>query len=134
MKKQIFLTSAMAATLAGLSGCSSNDDWNEDVIANEDTAICVDQNGNRIDDENCDESRPRIAGFYASRFYISRGSRLPYLGDSLRDTRYGFNGSASPVPGANYSKAPSETNITRSAAIARGGFGASSRSYGGGRS
>jgi hypothetical protein len=119
MKKQIFLTSTMAAALTALSGCASGDDWNEDIIASDDTAICVDQNGNR---------------FYGSRYYINRGSRVPYLGDSIRDTRYKFAGSLSPMPGVNYARAPSASRITRSAAIARGGFGSSSRGFGGGRS
>jgi hypothetical protein len=133
MKKQLFLTSTMAAALTALSGCSSGNDWNEDVVASDDTAICVDQNGNRIDDDACDDDRARF-GFFGSRYYINRGSRVPYIGDSIRDTRYAFKGSTSPVAGVRYAKAPSATSITRSAAIARGGFGSSSRSFGGGRS
>jgi hypothetical protein len=140
MKKNIFLTSAMAAALVALPGCSSSDDWddgsdwNEDIVANDDTAICVDENGNRIDDDACDDNRPRVGGFYAARYYINRGSRLPYYGDSIRDPRYNFSGNSTPKPGANYAKPPSESRITRSAAVARGGFGSSSRGYGGGRS
>jgi hypothetical protein len=134
MKKQIFLTSTMAAALTALSGCSSGNDWNEDVIASDDTAICVDQNGNRIDGDTCDDDRLRVGGFYGSRYYLKRGSRIPYLGDSIRDTRYAFVGSNSPMAGVRYAKAPVATSITRSAAIARGGFGSSSRSFGGGRS
>jgi hypothetical protein len=134
MKKQIFLTSTMAAALTALSGCASGDDWNEDIIASDDTAICVDQSGNRIDDDACDDNRRGFGGFYGSRYYINRGSRLPYLGDSIRDTRYKFAGSSSPMSGVNYARAPSASRITRSAAIARGGFGSSSRGFGGGRS
>lgn len=136
MKKQHFLTSTMAAALTTLSGCSSGDEWNEDVVATEDTAICVDQNGNRIDDDNCNDTRIRSGGgfFYGTRYYINRGSRIPYLGDSIRDSRYNFAGSTQPRPGASYFSAPSTSNMTRSTAIARGGFGSSSRSFGGGRS
>lgn len=135
MKKQHFLTSTMAAALTALSGCASGDDWNEDVVATEDTAICVDQNGNRIDDDNCENNGRHSGGyFYGSRYYINRGSRIPYLGDSIRDSRYNFSGSTKPRPGASYFSAPSSSNVTRSTAIARGGFGSSSRSFGGGRS
>lgn len=134
MKKQLFLTSTMAAALTALSGCSSGNDWNEDIVASDDTAICVDQNGNRIDDDACDDDRVRGVGFFGSRYYINRGSRIPYLGDSIRDTRYAFRGSPSPTAGVNYAKAPSTSRITRSAAIARGGFGSSSSRFGGGRS
>lgn len=134
MKKQLFLTSTMAAALTALPGCSSGSDWNEDVIASNDTTICVDQNGNRIDDDVCDDDRSHGRGSYGSVYYIGRGSNVPYVGDSIRDTRYAFIGSASPTPGSIYTKAPSATSITRSAAIARGGFGSSSRSFGGGRS
>jgi hypothetical protein len=134
MKKQHFLTSTMAAALTALSGCSSGDEWNEDVVASEDTAICVDQNGNRIDDDNCNNNRTRFGGYYGTRYYINRGARIPYLGDSIRDTRYNFQGSTQPRPGASYFSAPSSSNVTRSTAIARGGFGSSLRSFGGGRS
>ncbi len=134
MKKQIFLTSTMAAALTALSGCSSGNQWDEDIIADNDTAICVDQNGNRIDDDACDNNGSRVGGFYGSRYYINRGSRIPYIGDSLRDTRYAFSGSRMPTSGISYAKAPAQSNMTRSTAIARGGFGSSSRSFGGGRS
>ncbi len=136
MKKQLFLTSTMAAALTALSGCSSGNDWNEDVIASDDTVICVDQFGNRIeiDDDDCDDDRFRSRGFYGSRYYIKRGSRIPYIGDSIRDPRYSFVGSSSPIAGTRYAKPPSSASITRSAAVARGGFGSSAGRFGGGRS
>ena len=39
MKKQLTMTTAMAAALVALPGCSSGDDWNEDVYASGDTDI-----------------------------------------------------------------------------------------------
>jgi hypothetical protein len=134
MKKKLLITSTMAMTLAALSGCSSGDDWNEDVIASDDTAICVDQNGTRIEDEECDKSRYTNGGSRGSFFYFARGARLPYIGDSLRDSRYKFAGYSKPMVGVKYNAAPSSTGMSRSSAIARGGFGSGSRSYGGGRS
>ena len=133
MKKQILLTSAMAATLSSLSGCSSGDDWDGSVYAENDVGVCVDQNGYRVDDDNCDNDGYRRGGGFGW-FYMSRGSRIPYYGDSIRDKQYGFAGSATPDPSKVYARAPFNTNLTRSTAMARGGFGSSSRSFGGGRS
>ena len=42
MKKQLNMTTVMAAALLTLPACSSNNGWNDDVIAEQDTAICVD--------------------------------------------------------------------------------------------
>lgn len=132
-KPQLALTSAMAATLIALPGCSTQDDWDSNVIADNDTRVCVDQNGNRIDDDECDDDNVRVRTG-SSWFYISRYGHIPYYGDSVRDSRYGFKGSYTKSPGAIYSSAPSESRMTRSTAVARGGFGSSGGSYGGGRS
>jgi hypothetical protein len=134
MKKKLLITSTMAMTLAALSGCSSGDEWNEDVIASDDTAICVDQNGTRIEDKDCDKSRFSSGIPIGAFFYFARGARLPYIGDSLRDSRYNFKGYSKPIAGVKYNAAPTSTGVSRSTAIARGGFGSGSRSYGGGRS
>jgi hypothetical protein len=134
MKKDLLITSAIAMAYLALSNCSSGDDWNEDVVAGDDTAICVDQNGTRIEDEECDDNRYASSGPRGSFFYFGRGARLPYIGDSLRDSRYNFNGYSKPMIGVNYTRAPASTGVSRSTAIARGGFGSGSRSFGGGRS
>ncbi|MGL5837764.1 MAG: hypothetical protein ACRCY3_04610 [Sphingorhabdus sp.] len=134
MKRQLALTSAMAATLATLSACSAEEEWNNsnsDVFADRDTAVCVDQSGNRIDDDYCESNR---LGGGAGWYYLGRGSRMPYLGDNLRNRQMGFYGSSTPAAGVDYARAPASTAMTRSAAVARGGFGSSGRSYGGGRS
>ena len=134
MKKQLAMTTAMAAALAGLPACSSNDGWNEDVIADRDTAVCVNQAGERIDDDFCDDDR-RVGGSNAFLwYYIGRNSAVPYYGDSIHDRRFRGSGSYRPAPGVGYVRAPASTNITRSQAVSRGGLGSRSRSFGGGRS
>lgn len=142
MKKQIFLTSAMAATLSSITGCSSADDWDGNSYADADTSVCVDQAGIRVEDLFCDDDdgdgfiyvggikKKKSHGWY----YVNRGSPLPYHGDSIRDSRYKFSGSSTPAAGAVYARAPASTNMTRSSAVSRGGLGSSSGSYGGGRS
>lgn len=142
MKKQMFMTTAVAAALAGLPACSSNtsnNGWNEDVIADRDTAVCVDQAGARVDDDLCDDDRPRSGGMGNAFlwYYIGRNSAVPYYGDSIHDRRYSrysrYN-SFSPRPGVSYGRAPTSTRMTRSQAVSRGGLGSSSRRFGGGRS
>lgn len=132
MKKQLKLTSAMAATLTSLSACSSGSDW-DDSYADRDTAICVDEAGRRVDDSNCRSPHIR-GGAYHGWYYVNRGSRLPYYGDSVNDPKLGIKGSKTPVAGTSYASAPEHTNMTRSAARARGGFGSSGHFFGGGRS
>jgi hypothetical protein len=137
MKKQMFMTTAMAAALAGLPACSSNTDngWNEEVIADRDTAVCVDQQGARVDDDLCDDDRYRGGGGNAFLwYYIGRNAAVPYYGDSIHDRRYSryarYN-SFSPRPGVAYGRAPTSTRLTRSQAVSRGGLGSSSRRFGG---
>lgn len=138
MKKHLTMTTAMAATMLALPGCSGGDDWNEDVYASGDTAICVDQEGKRVDDDQCSKDRVHYSGGGGSSaflwYYLGRSSAVPYYGDSIRDKRYAGHGSYQPRPGASYAAAPASTRMTRSAAVSRGGFGSSGRSFGGGRS
>ncbi len=124
----------MAATLVSISGCSGrSDDWDDGVVADRDTRVCVNANGERIQDSQCNQrSGGYIAGGAAGWYYINRYSRLPYLGDSVN--RRGISGSNVAAAGAVYDPAPARANMTRSAAISRGGFGSSSRSFGSGRS
>ncbi|HEX8624723.1 MAG TPA: hypothetical protein VF782_06555 [Allosphingosinicella sp.] len=138
MRKQLSMTTAMAAALVALPACSSNDGWNEDVIADRDTAVCVNQQGSRVDDDLCDDDRGRSGGSSAFLwYYIGRNSAVPYYGDSIYDRRYarqGRSGSFAPQPGVNYARSPASTKMTRSQAVSRGGLGSSSRRFGGGRS
>jgi uncharacterized protein YgiB involved in biofilm formation len=130
MKKKLVLTTAMAATLGA---CSSANGKNEDVVADRDTAVCVDQDGRRVDDGEC-KRNTRSGGRIASGFlwyYVGRGSRIPLRGDSVNDPRLDFRGSYFATKGATYAPAPAAANIVRSAAVTRGGFGESARRFGG---
>jgi hypothetical protein len=137
IKKNYVMTTAMAAALASLPACSSNDGWNEEVIADRDTAVCVDQQGTRVDDSRCGTNRSHGGSGVGSAFlwyYIGRSAAVPYYGDSIRDPRYAryarYN-SFSPKPGLSYARAPAGTRMTRSQAVSRGGLGSSSRRFGG---
>ncbi len=139
MRKQLSMTTAMAAALVALPACSSNDGWNEEVVADRDTAVCVDQQGKRVDDDLCSDDRHHHSGGSNAFlwYYIGRSHALPYYGDSIYDRRYarqGRYGSFTRQPGVDYARAPASTKITRSQAVSRGGLGSSSRRFGGGRS
>ncbi len=135
MTKQLTITTAMAAALITLPACSSNNGWDDEaVVANRDTAVCVDQNGTRVDDDRCSTSRGG-SGMSSGLlwYYIGRNSAVPYYGDSVRDRRFA-SGSYQPRAGASYFPAPAETRMTRSRAVSRGGLGSTSRRFGSGRS
>ena len=140
MKKHLTMTTAMAAALLALPGCSGGDDWNDDVVADRDTAVCVDQNGVRVDDAQC--ARQTATGGYHGGgggnaflwYYLGRNSRVPYYGDSVREPRFAGGGSYDRRPGASYEPAPAASRMTRSAAVSRGGLGRSGGRYGGGYS
>jgi hypothetical protein len=132
MKKQLFLTSAMASALLALPACSPQSDWNEDVLASNDTQVCVDREGRRVMDEVCE--RPRSTYYPYSWYYIGRSYPVPYYGDSIHDQRYAGRGSFTAQPGAFYDRAPVSTHMTRSQAVSRGGLGSSGRGFSSGRS
>ena len=132
MQKKLTMTTAMAASIAALSGCSSNDRVDNQYASN-DTAVCTDWDGERVDDDQCDDhSYQTGSGARHSWFYIRRGSPLPFYGDSVRDPR--FAGSYTADTGRGYYRAPAASRMTRSQAVSRGGLGSSSRAFGGGRS
>lgn len=134
MKKQLTITTTMAATLMALPACSRQDGW-EDVVADRDTAVCVDQQGRRVDDESCRANRAHGGGGMGSAFlwyYLGRSAAVPYYGDSIHDRRFAGRGSFTPQFGANYAPAPAQTRMTRSQAVSRGGLGSSGRRFGGG--
>ena len=133
MKKQLTMTSAMAAALLALPGCSSNNGWDDDVIADRDTAVCVDREGRRVDDDLCDDDRGIGSGAFLW-YYLGRSAAVPYYGDSIHDRRYRGRGSFKRQAGINYFPAPAATRMTRSQAVSRGGLGSRSRSFGSGRS
>jgi hypothetical protein len=140
MRKQLTMTAAMAAALLALPGCSSqSNEWNEDVVADKDTAVCVDQQGKRVEDTQC---APRAAhsgggsgvGSAFLWYYLGRNARIPYYGDSINDRRFAGGGSFTGRPGTEYARAPEAARMTRSAAVSRGGLGSSGRYFGSGRS
>lgn len=101
MKSALVITTAVAS--AFLTGCAGNS-----KAKTENAQICADSNGIRAEDENCDNRRnPRVAGFYAW-YYISRGGKVPAMGDKIS------GGSFSPKAGQKYVK---------SGSAERGGFG-----------
>lgn len=142
MKKQLTMTTAMAAALLALPGCSAQeDDWSGDVYAERDTAVCVDQDGNRVDDDLCSPTAYHSAGYHGGYnggsnaflwYYLGRSSAVPYYGESIRDPRFAGRGSFQPTAGATYEPAPATTRMTRSQAVSRGGLGSSGRRFGGG--
>lgn len=137
MNKQLTITTAMAAAMIALPGCSSNDGWDDNAVADRDTAICVDQAGERVEDRRCnDGARSGGSGLSSGLlwYYIGRNSAVPYYGDSVRQGRYAGAGSFTPRAGAAYFPAPARTSMTRSQAVSRGGLGSSGRRFGSGRS
>lgn len=122
--KSINLKITLAAASAALvGGCEqSAPDW----TAQQDTAVCVDRQNNRVPDQDCDRSYG--GGGHSSAFlwyYLGRNSRVPYYGDRVT------GGSFTRTAGATYFHAPVTTAMTRSTAVSRGGFGASAHAFGG---
>jgi hypothetical protein len=127
MAKHFNLTITTALASAILGACAQDPegaDWDDNgsAYARGDVAVCVDDQGQRIDDDYCDNGRGG-----GSFIYLGRGSYIPYHGERARAGTY----STAPRPGAAYLPPPAATNMTRSAAISRGGFGSSARSSGG---
>ena len=58
-------------------------------------------------------------------YFLGRGRPIPFYGERAT------GGSFRPATGARYVAAPSGSAMTRSAAISRGGFGASASRFGG---
>jgi hypothetical protein len=129
MKKELTMTTAMAAALLAIPACSSSDGWDQQTYADRDTVVCVNQAGERVDDDLCDRRGYGYGGF--SHYYFRRGAPLPYYGDSVHDRRFAGAGSFGAEPGTRYAQAPVGTRMTRSAAISRGGLGSSGRFFGG---
>jgi len=115
------LTTALATAIL-LSACGqSNDGW----TAQRDTAICVDGSGNRVPDDACAPRTAHAGGSPFLWYYLGRSSSIPPYGDRAA------GGSFTRTSGATYFHAPIETAVTRSMAVARGGFGESAHGFGG---
>jgi hypothetical protein len=101
-----------------------------DVVADRDTAICVDKDGKRVDDSQCGQqtvihhSGGIGVGTAFLWYYLGRNSAVPYYGESIRGPRLcrpwrvraARRGQAMP-------DAPAASRMTRSAAVSRGGLG-----------
>jgi len=114
----------VAASAMTLAACDQQpDQW----TAQQDTQICVDKSGNRVPDADCQNYHPGggAVGNAFLWYYLGRSSAVPYYGERVS------GGSFTRTAGATYFHAPVSTAMTRSAAVARGGFGSSARSFGG---
>lgn len=124
MKANLKITTAIAAAL--LAGACGQRDSGWDT-ADRDTAICTDRSGQRVPDANC-ERRGAYGGGGGNAFlwyYLGRNSAVPYYGERA------YGGAFTRTAGATYFHAPAASAMSRSAAISRGGFGSSARSFGG---
>jgi hypothetical protein len=131
LRKDLTITTAIAAALLA-SGCKERqeDGW----TASNDTAICTDKAGKRVPDDQCPR-QPLAGGYHGGGgssaflwYFLGRNSVIPPYGETAR------GGTFTRAPGASYARAPSNTFVTRSGAISRGGFGTSASRFGGARS
>jgi hypothetical protein len=121
MKFDLKITTGVAAALLAV-GCGQRDNgW----TAQQDTAICTDRSGQRVPDANCQRNTGSHIGSAFLWYYLGRSSTIPYYGE--RATGGSFNR----APSVTYARAPAGSAMSRSAAISRGGFGSSARSFGG---
>jgi hypothetical protein len=115
----------VAASAVTLAACDQQpDQW----VAQQDTMVCVDKSGDRVPDGNCQTPHAGAGAGVGTAFlwyYLGRNSVVPYYGERVS------GGSFTRTAGATYFHAPVRTAMTRSAAVARGGFGSSARSFGG---
>lgn len=126
-KRELALTAALASAIL-LAACDRQNDW----TTQRDTAVCVDQQGNRVPDSDCQSSATYAGGYHGGGggnaflwYYLGRHSAIPPYGERAT------GGSFTRTAGATYFHAPVSTAFTRSAAIARGGFGESAHAFGG---
>jgi hypothetical protein len=120
MKKfNLPLTTAISAAILASAGCSSDKEWQ----INNDTKLCVDQNGNRVNEDKCNDTGD--SGFWPYRwYYISRGGYVPYYNYPAT------GGSYTPAaPASSYLPAPV---AAPEGAVTRGGFGSIGEGHGGG--
>jgi hypothetical protein len=118
MKKfNLPLTTAISAAILASAGCSSDKEWQ----INNDTKLCVDQSGNRVTEDKC--NNPGNSSYFPYRwYYISRGGYVPYYNNPAT------GGSFTPAaPDSSYLPAPVSAP---EGAVTRGGFGG----FGGGDS
>ena len=112
-KGELRITTAVSAALLA-AGCGPKFDAKNGWTAAENTAVCTDQQGRRVEDRNCDTRTAYAGGPHYGWYYLGRGSYVPGIGGWAR--------------GGSYA-APAGSHFTRAgvsaASIARGGFGSS---------
>jgi hypothetical protein len=104
---------------------------------NEVNAVCTDQSGTVMPDNDCDETYLASQGGYynsGTGFWI-----LPLPGGGYGQYRYNYGGTGAVgtrVAGGSYTKPSSGTTVKTSSGktVQRGGFGISGKSSGGGKS
>jgi hypothetical protein len=115
-KGELRITTAVSAALLA-AGCGTKSNPNNGWTAAENTAVCTDQQGKRVDDRNCDTRTAYAGGPHYGWYYLGRGGYVPGIGGYAR--------------GGSYA-APAGSHFTRAgvsaASIARGGFGSSAHS------
>ncbi len=101
------------------SSCSDRNEWQ----ANQNTRVCTDANGNRVEEGRCQQSD---GGYNPYRwYYISHGGYIPYYGGPVGG---GFYSAPAGTQGS-YSTAPSSPPA---GSVTRGGFGSIGSSHAGG--
>ena len=125
------ITGLVAAALLA-SRCDEEETWTSNEaprhVAAYDTAVCVDEAGQRVPDENCGNSPD---GRRYMGYYLRSGAPIPYYGDNVNGAAFTGHGSFTRTAGTYCDAAPASTRMTRSAAVARSGLGSSARRFGG---
>lgn len=128
----------MIAAAASLTACSPSQpsyDNTQSWAASQDTRICRDNAGRRIDDRYC--TRSQLAGGSSSNafmwYYIGRGGYVPPVGQTYTPDSYGRS---TPVAGKTYTSAPKVISAVPGmsakgtvGSVSRGGFGSSAHGF-----
>jgi hypothetical protein len=113
------ITTAVSAVLLA-AGCGPKANSNNGWTAADNTAVCTDQQGRRVEDRYCNGNQAYAGGHHYGWYYLGRGGYVPGFGGSVR--------------GGSYS-APAGSHFTRAgvaaASVSRGGFGSSAHAFAG---
>jgi hypothetical protein len=116
---ELRITTALSAALLA-AGCGPKFDEKKGWNAAENTALCTDEQGKRVEDRYCDRNYRATGYHHYGWYYIPRGGYVPAYGMAAR------GGSYTAAPGARFT--PSGVSAAH---IARGGFGSSAHAAGG---
>jgi hypothetical protein len=113
-KSELRITTAVSAALLA-AGCGPKFDAKNGWNAAENTAVCTDEQGRRVDDRNCNRNYAYGGGYHHyGWYYMPRGAFIPPIGAAARGGSY-----SAPV-GSHWAR-----SSVSAAHIARGGFGSS---------